>query len=93
METARAVRLRAPQNQHGQRHQYKGKERADVGEVGKRPDVEDPRGNGHRNSSHPRGNVRGPESRVDVREGFRQQAVARHRKPDARLAELVDEQR
>ena len=52
---------RIAQDEHADRDQNKGKERADVGEVGQGADVEEAGGNGHHESRDPGGKGRGAE--------------------------------
>ena len=55
-------------------------------------DVRHRREHGHEHAGQDRGDVRRPVLRVHLRGPRRQQAVARHREEDARLAELEHQQ-
>ena len=86
-----ALGLLPAQDEHPDGHQNEGEERADVGHLGERADVEQARGDGDQDSRDDGGEPRRAEARVDGAELVRQQAVARHGKPDARLAVLADQ--
>ncbi len=68
-------------------------EGADVGEIRDGSDVEEAGGDADDESCDPGGDGRGAIALVDVAEDRGQQAIARHGKPDAGLAELEDEDR
>ena len=76
---------------YGDGDQNKGKKGADVGEVRHGADVQQAAGNADHKASDPGGHCGGAEARVDAAEDGGQQTVARHGKPDARLAQLEDE--
>src|SRR5579862_3817635 len=80
-ETARTLGLRLAQNDDGDGNEDEGKKSADVREIDERSYVENARGDGNENSGDPGGNVRRAEAFVNSAEGFRKQAVARHREP------------
>ena len=92
-ETAAAFRLANAQDNDADRDQDEGEECADVGKVGEGADVEKAGRNGDQDARDPGGKRRRAEERMDVGEDLGQQAVAGHGEPDARLADLVDENR
>ena len=90
-EGARSRGISAAQDDNAATHEDKGKEGADVGQIGERPDVGQ-----HGHAAHgdpgPDGcDIWGAETLVDARKIFREQTVARHGHEDARLPELEDE--
>src|SRR5208337_2886865 len=68
-------------------------EGADVRQVGDGADVQQSAGDADYESGYPGRYVGSSEFGVNVAEDIRQQAVAGHGEPDARLAELKDENR
>ena len=91
-EGAPAIRLAIAKDQDAAGDQREREQRADIGEVGERADVEKPGRNSDDEARHPSGKVRGAIVRMHAAEDARQQAVARHREPHARLSELKDQQ-
>src|SRR5579863_9867148 len=85
------LRIAIAQHDDADGNQDEGKQRADVGEVSERADVEQARRDGNDEAGHPCGEGGRPEAWMDARKDLRQQAVAGHGEPDAGLAELVDE--
>ena len=92
-ETAAAVRVAITQDDDADGDEDEGEEGADVGKVGESADVEEAGGNGDDDAGDPGGEGGRAEERMYVGEDFGQQAVAGHGEPDARLADLVDEDR
>ena len=68
-----------------------GEEGSDIGHFGEGADVEDSGGDGDEDSGKPGGEGGCAEFRVEPGEGVGEKAVAGHSEPDARLAELEDE--
>ena len=91
-ERPQPVRLQPPQHDHAGRHQHEGEQRADVGEVHHLGDVGERREGGHEQAGDDGADVGRLEPRVHPRQERRQQAVARHRHEDARLAQLEHQQ-
>src|ERR1039457_1458086 len=90
-EAAVAIRLALAQDEHTDGDQEEGEEGTDVGEIGDGADVQKAGGNAYHKPRYPGGHGRGAELGVDAAEDGRQQAVAGHGEPDARLAKLEDE--
>ena len=90
-ESAMALGLAYAQDEHAGGDEHEGEERADVGEIGERADVEQAGGNGDDDPGDPCGDGGRAEARMDAGRRGGQQAVAGHGEPDARLADLEDQ--
>ena len=88
-----ALGILVAQNNDAEGDQHEREECADVRHRRKRSHVEEPRRDGDEHAGDPGGEGRCPKTRMDSAEDVRQQAVARHGEPDARLPELKDEDR
>src|SRR5215831_18225027 len=91
-EGAMAVGLAIAEDQHACRNQRKGKKSADVGKIGEGPDVEQTGRNSHHKAGDPGGKIGSQIAAVNAAEDFWEEAVAGHGEPDARLADLKNEQ-
>ena len=85
-EAASPVRLAAAQHQYADRNQNKGKECTDVGELREQPYVKKPGWDRHQQACHPSSHSGCTKLRMHFAEAVRQQPVAGHCKPYARLA-------
>ena len=92
-EGAVAFGLAVAKDEDGDGDEDEREEGADVGEVGYGTDVEEASGDADDESRDPCGDGRSAIALVDVAEHCGQEAIARHGKPDAGLAELEDEDR
>ena len=92
-ERSRTVRLLPAQHDHAGRHDDEREQRADVGQLGEGVDVPQARRDSDQKSGDPGPHVRGSKCFVHFAERLRQQTVARHREPDARLSVLTHQQR
>src|SRR5882724_6694403 len=92
-EPTRPRRITITQNKDSTCDQGKSKQSADVRKVSKRSDVEHAGRNPNNKPCNPRGYVRSTEANMDATEYLWQQAVSRHGKPDAGLAQLENQQR
>ena len=92
-EDALAIGLGAAQDDHAERDQHEGEERADVGEIGGIRRGHEPGRNPDGETRNPRGPVRSLELGMNFGEELGEEAVAGHGVPDARLAILKYQQR
>ena len=86
------VGLPVSKDEHTPCDQSEREQGANVGKIGESPDVEQARWNTHHESRHPSGKIRCPKSRMHAPKNFGKEAIARHRKPHARLAQLENQQ-
>ena len=87
-EGAMTFGLAVAKDEDGDGDEDEREESADVGEVGYGTDVEEASGDADDESRDPCGDGRSAIALVDVAEDSGQEAIARHGKPDAGLAEL-----
>ena len=92
-EAAMAVGVLVAQDDDSGGDKDEGEEGADVRHLGEGAHVEEAGGDGDQEARDPGGEGGRAEARMDAAEDVGQQAVARHGEPDARLAELKDQDR
>ena len=86
-ERAIAVRIGATQHQHGNRHGGKGEQRAGIRHIGQQTHREESREQRDEDPRQHGDHMGRVELGVNLREEFRQQAIAAHHEEDAGLAE------
>src|SRR5262245_45436718 len=92
VERTMAIRFAIAQDEHAGGNQREREQRPDVGEVGESANVEQAGGDSHHEASDPGGKIWRQIASVDAAEDPRKEPVAGHGEPDARLADLEDEQ-
>ena len=92
LERPRTIGLLDAQHQHADADEHEGEQRADVRQIVGLGRVADQRPRRHEQPREQRRRPRDARARMDAGRPLRQQAVARHREEDARLAVLEHEQ-